>query len=299
MACFHPISAWQGPNGGPVSFKPAAYHTRYLEVPCGQCVGCRLERSRQWAVRCAHEASCWEFNSFLTLTYRDEDLPPLGSLRHSDFQKFMKRLRDRLGYPAMRFYMCGEYGETLGRPHYHALLFGIDFPDKVHFRDTMHGHRLYTSVFLDEVWGLGHCQIGSVSFESAAYVARYVMKKNMGRNTAPGVRQIDPVTGEVLDERVPEYNCMSRGSGIGSDFLARYHSDIFPRDFAMVNGVKFRPPRYYDNRYEVVAPEVLERVKARRRERALLREAENSPDRLLVREELQLLKQKRIHRSVG
>ena len=122
-----------------------------LELPCGQCIGCRLERSRQWAMRCLHEASLHDFNAFITLTYSDSNLPPGGSLHYTDFQLFMKRLRKRAGMP-VRFYCGGEYGESgTVRPHFHACLFGYDFPDKVFYKKTGSGERIYTSKLLESV----------------------------------------------------------------------------------------------------------------------------------------------------
>ena len=151
-------------------------------VPCGQCIGCRLERSRQWAIRCVHEASLHTDNCFITLTYSPDCLPSDGSLNHDDFQKFFKRLRKHIAPKKIRYYMCGEYGEDLqqpsklGRPHFHACLFGLDFDDKQLYivRDDV---KLYTSATLEKIWGKGFVTIGDVTFESAAYVARYIAKK--------------------------------------------------------------------------------------------------------------------------
>jgi hypothetical protein len=133
MPCYFPITAWRSKDGKneagkwPVVFKPTAgYLDKELKLPCGRCIGCRLERSRQWAVRCVHEASLHEKNCFITLTYSPENLPKDGSLDVSHFQKFMKRFRKRFG-PGIRFFHCGEYGESLSRPHYHACIFGFDF----------------------------------------------------------------------------------------------------------------------------------------------------------------------------
>lgn len=276
------MDAWQARGGGPVSFKPII--GRYLQVPCGQCIGCRLERSRQWAVRCMNESYCWDFNVFATLTYSDDSLPKYGSLVISDHQKFLKRLRDRLEYPAMKYYMCGEYGDRTGRPHYHYLLFGLDFSDKKFFRMTGAGHKLYTSELLDDIWGLGHCQLGSVSFDSSAYVARYIMKKQTGVRALSAYTDFDAVTGEVLAEITPEFNAMSRRSGIGKEFFTRFRSDIYPKDFLTVNGVKVRPPRYYDNAFEVDDPLGLAWIKEKRKRAALVHADNNTPERLAVRE---------------
>lgn len=284
MVCFHPLDAWQGPNGGPVVFKPNGSARRYLQVPCGQCSGCRLERSRQWALRCMNEASCWKYNSFATLTYSDDKLPRNGSLVMDDHQRFMKRLRDRLDYPPMKFYMCGEYGERTGRPHYHYLLFGLDFSDKVYFKTTGSGHKLYTSALLEDIWGLGHCPIGDVTFDSACYVARYIMKKQTGKSARDAYNIYDPITGEVQAELMPEFNAMSRASGIGKEFFARFRDDIYPRDFMTVNGLKVRPPRYYDNAFEVDDPLGLAWIKEKRRRAALVHADNNTPERLAVRE---------------
>ena len=111
MPCFHPLDAWQCLNGDVVFTDNLARNDviRRLSLPCGRCVGCRLERSRQWAVRCMHEASMHMFNSFVTLTYDDDHLPEYNSLNYKHFQDFMKRLRK--SHNGVRFYMCGEYGE--------------------------------------------------------------------------------------------------------------------------------------------------------------------------------------------
>lgn len=289
MACFRPLEAFRRPGGGPLSFSPfKGYGDRPLKVPCGQCIGCRLERSRVWAMRCVHEASLYDDNCFITLTYSDDMLPRDGSLNKEHFSGFMKRLRDRIDYHKVRFYGCGEYGETTFRPHYHSILFNYDFPDKEFFATSRSGHKLFTSNFLDDVWGFGHCQIGSVSFESAAYVARYVMKK---------------VTGKVAEDhyagREPEFNLMSRRPGIGREFFDKYMSDMYPRDYAVVNGVKCRPPRYYDGAYEVVDPKRFARIKGRRVRRAKTHAVDNTDARLSVREQVTAFRVSRFSRDGG
>lgn len=103
MACFYPLAAWQTDDGD-IVFKERGAIKRALTLPCGQCVGCRLERSRQWAVRCMHEASLYDQNAFVTLTYDQDHLPESGSLRYRDFQLFCKRARDKLG-PFRFFYV--------------------------------------------------------------------------------------------------------------------------------------------------------------------------------------------------
>lgn len=150
-----------------------------LSLPCGQCIGCRLEYSRQWAIRCMHESTLHDQSCFITLTYSDDNLPEHGTLILRDFQLFMKRLRFEFSNVKIRFYHCGEYGEKFGRPHYHALLFGIDFEaDRTLYSQSKQGSKLYVSDTLNKLWNKGFATIGNITFESAAYVARYVVKKS-------------------------------------------------------------------------------------------------------------------------
>lgn len=243
MSCYHPLPAVQSrvnAEGKTLlrfgAFTPRNSNSRVLSIPCGQCVGCRLERSRQWAVRCMHEASLYEDNSFLTLTYDKEHLPLDGSLVLSHMQDFFKRLRRRYEGKKIRYYHCGEYGESLGRPHYHALLFNHGFKDKRLFSNRYGNNRIYTSDELSSLWTQGFSVIGDVTFESAAYVARYVMKK---------------VTGKKADShyagRRPEYTTMSRRPGIGKGWYDKFKGDVFPLDRLVVNGKETRPPRYYQD----------------------------------------------------
>lgn len=199
-----------------------------------------------------HEAKQYEDNVSVTLTYDDKHVPSNGSLRPADFVEFMKRLRWHMG--KVRFFQCGEYGDELGRPHHHALLFGMDFPDRRYYRLSESGSKLYTSGKLDAIWGQGQCTLGAVTFESAAYVARYVMKKITG-----------PPAASHYGGKIAEYVTMSRRPGIGRLYIERNRSDVYPRDEVVVRGFPCRPPRYYDQVEEVSAPSVMARVKARRR----------------------------------
>ena len=174
MACYHPKDAWRARVGVytrtgkvPIVFKvdygdPATA----MKVSCGQCIGCRLERSRQWAIRCMHEASLYPINCFITLTYAPEhedrlrvSLPDLETgevigkgltLVKRDYVLFMKKLRKRFG-AGIRFFHCGEYGELLGRPHHHSILFNHDFADKKVWK-TNNGFVLYRSKSLEELY---------------------------------------------------------------------------------------------------------------------------------------------------
>ena len=154
-------------------------------------------------MRCVHESQLHDNNCFVTLTYDNDHLPPDGSLKKEDFQKFMKRLRRRYPDQKPRYYMCGEYGDQNDRPHYHMCLFNFNFPDKQKWSaGSQSGFDQYVSEELNEIWGKGYCVIGEVTYESAAYVARYVYKKMLG-NT-------DEEKQKVYQGRLEEYTNMSR-----------------------------------------------------------------------------------------
>lgn len=221
-------------------------------------------------MRCSHEARLWDRNSFVTLTYGE--VPEGGSLRPRDFVLFMKRLR--MAYGPVRFFQCGEYGGRTGRPHHHALLFGLSFPDARYYKGSA-GRELRTSESLERLWSHGQCSIGEVTFESAGYVARYGMKS---------------VDAPDLGGRVPPYLTMSRRPGIGRVWAERYRGDWYRSDFLVVNGKESKPPRYYDQVQEKLGPSVLARVKVRRRvegaARARALREQLGPSESYVREEV-------------
>lgn len=199
-----------------------------------------------------------EENVFLTLTYDEAHLPAGGSLQVADCQLFMKRLRSRISPAKIRFFLCGEYGEKLSRPHYHALIFGHDFPDKRQ-AGKRGDHVLYESRVLDEVWGLGGARIGSVSFETASYVANYATKKIVGS---------PEVVNAHYQGRKPEFLLMSRRPGLGNAWFSAFGGDVFPSDEVVVRGVSARPPRYYDAIFARREPGEFERIRAKREESA-------------------------------
>ena len=177
MPCFHPLQAWKTEDGIKFynPYKDNRHH-KGIQIPCRQCTGCRSEYSRQWAMRILHESSLYTNNIFITLTYDAEHLPEYGTLVKKHFQDFMKRLRKKYNKKKIRYYQCGEYGEKFGRPHYHAIIFNHTFPD---MKRVPGKHKdLYTSEILKKIWKKGHVSIGTVNFETAAYVANYVQKKN-------------------------------------------------------------------------------------------------------------------------
>lgn len=231
------------------------------------------------------EASSHDSNCFITLTFNDYFLPANNSICKRDIQLFMKRLRKKFG-AGIRFFACGEYGELLERPHYHAILFGFDFPDKVPF-SVRDGNTYYISDTLMKLWPYGFSTIGQVTFESCAYVARYVCKK---------------ITGDKADEhykgREPEFLLMSRKPGIAKKWFDEFQADVYPNDFVVVrNGIKQKPPRYFDKLYDVINPDDMARIKEDRIAGAIANYDDNTPARLEVKEELQLLKAKKLIRG--
>lgn len=286
MACFKPLKAWRGRKPTPggklaIVWKKEDGCGIEVDLPCGQCIGCRLQRSRDWAVRCVHEASLHQENCFITCTYRPESVPDDGGLRKEHFQKFMKRLRKAIAPREVRYFHCGEYGERLSRPHYHACLFGYDFPDKKPFKEVT-GGTLYVSEMLDSIWGLGFCSVGAVTFESAAYVARYVMGKVVGDAAAHHYMTMNEETGELYPV-IPEYVTMSRRPGIASAWFERWGGEVYPNDEVIMNGHAVRPPRFYDKLFEAAHGDIKE-VKDGRLAAVLKHAENNTPQRLRVRE---------------
>lgn len=297
MPCYCPRVAYYSRDRGSSGKRAITFQRKFagpgapLTLPCGQCVGCRLERSRQWAMRCLHESKMHEHNEFITLTYDNENLPPGGTLVKRDFQLFMKRLRkefssEKGNEDGIRFYACGEYGDLNKRPHYHAILFNILFPDKIWSGQNGRGDKYYVSSQLSEIWGLGRALIGEVNFETAAYVARYVLKKITGEGAAAHYEVMDG-NGEVFD-RLPEFTLMSRRPGVGSEYYDRYGREVRDHDSVVINNREVRPPRFYDTRFEAIDPVRYDQVKKKRRKMALLLKADNTVDRRRVKEVLAL-----------
>nr|AVQ10180.1 replication protein VP4 [Gokushovirinae environmental samples] len=304
MACSSPIPAFQLEDGAVVMVERGRVQ-RSLFLPCGRCAMCRLERARQWAVRCVHESKLYDHNAFVTLTYDDRHLPIDRGLRYRDFQLFMKRLRKRFFFAPIRFYMCGEYGEDrdergrvtgrLGRPHYHALLFNCHFPDQLYFKRSG-DITLYTSRILSELWPEGNHLIGSVTFQSAGYCARYCMEKINGPDAKRHYEIVDSVTGEVYD-RAPEFSRMSLKPGIGAGWLKRFQSDVYPRGEVLINGHHAKAPRYYDILFERNGGDTGE-MSYLRYKRSSEQAFDNTDERLLVKEQVAVARLDRLIRSL-
>lgn len=255
-------------------------------VSCGSCKFCRLRYAGEWATRCVHEASLYQENCFITLTYDDKRLPPGYDLRsglnYNHFNlHFMKLLRERCGgltlvrhhnfgkinsktgkpYPEfhrpIRFYASGEYGDKLQRPHWHACLFNFDFSDRYYWRKNKDGYPVYRSPTLEELWPFGNSEIGSVTVQSAGYCARYILKKQTGDKAIKHYQIFDPETGQYFD-RVPEFCRMSTRPGIAEGWFRKFYSDVYPHDRVVLrDGRQVKPPRYYDKKYFQMTAETL------------------------------------------
>jgi len=206
-----------------------------LELPCGKCLQCRIARARVWATRCVHESAFHEHNAFVTLTYNKENLPPDKSLSKRELQLFFKRLRKNLDYfhgRRIKYYACGEYGQEKDeygvpkeRPHYHAIIFGIS-PWGDDKREV------------EEAWGKGFIYTGTVTYDSARYVAEYINKQYNGElaKRVYGERQIPFKIGSTgLGKRYAEQESERIKKGLG--LTVRGHHVTVPRYYMQKAGV--------------------------------------------------------------
>lgn len=200
--------------------------------------------------------------------------------------------------PKIRFFHCGEYGEKNDRPHYHACIFGYDFPDKEHYK-TRDGVKLYKSETLKKLWDNGFVTVGDVTFESAAYVARYVTKKITGKAAEKHYnRSIDGEGFVLLRKLEAEYVTMSRRGGIGENWYKEYKTDVYPSDEVIIRGKKMRPPRFYDKKFDVDNSEELANIKAKRKAKALALADDNTAARLKAKETCKLASFKLLKRGL-
>ncbi|WNK12419.1 MAG: replication initiator protein [Microvirus sp.] len=252
MTCYHPIPAYQDKAGDELRLWPPV-GTANLNIPCGGCLGCKTTHATDWARRAEHEASQWEHNSFVTLTYDDEHLPKEGNLDRQALAKFLKRLRrlrDRNPHllrfnprRGLRYLACGEYGERNGRPHYHLLIFNCGFADL-----KMKTPDLGESPTLAKLWDLGTHTIGAVTGASANYVAQYTLKKQ-------GSTYADP-DGVV---KTAPFLRMSLKPAIGTDWIASYKKDL-THGYLVTNGTKGRVPRAYRQQLQKTDPQLAEQI---------------------------------------
>lgn len=278
MTCYYPLRAYKTPLG--VFFSPGS-GGRPFQLPCGQCIGCKIARSESWAVRILHESMLHPFSSFVTLTYDESHMPYGGTLHYPHIQDFLKRLRHRFSGLKIRHFTVGEYGDRFGRPHYHSILFGAAFPDRYAWRESAAGFPLFRSPLLEKVWSHGSVEIGDVSYESAAYCARYCCKKINGDMAEEHYARCVESTGEII-QIPPELMHCSRDPPIGGAFFLKYMDEILgARDGVVVEGRVRKVPRAYER----LVPELLMRpIKDARIDAAVARGFDAGYDRLRVRE---------------
>lgn len=285
VPCFRPIPALQ--DDGHVTLHPPLGSAN-LALPCGRCVGCKTARAQEWATRVMHEARAHESSVFATLTYSPEHLPGDGGLVPRDLQLFLKRLRAVVARGAvhirgsrLRYLACGEYGDVGGRPHYHAILFGVAFDDATCVRRG--DNPLFNSAALEAVWGLGQVNFGEVTRASAAYVAGYTVKK---------VGQVHCDADGVVKE-APFLRCSTR-PGIGAHYARSFSSD-FRTGVVVHDGVVGRLPRYYKKLLVREFPHVVEEAQGFQEGRLIERVASDplgfAPERLIAGEAIALRQQ--------
>jgi len=228
MPCALPLTAWQQPGIKKplVGNTPPRGPAELLKLGCGKCTNCRLNRAKHWALRCTLELQQHVSATFLTLTYQDKYCPPTLEKKH--LQAFLKRTRSALRRSdpnrTLRFFANGEYGERYGRPHYHAILFGVSATERR---------------ALEALWRLGYCRADAITPGRIAYCAGYTMKKAAYDRNA-GYREQISEHGEPYTYQ-PPFLQMSRRPGIGS--AAREHTTSW-RNYAILDGKKTALPRY-------------------------------------------------------
>lgn len=281
MACYHPIPARQDAPGAVPILHPEI-HTENLALPCGKCLGCRTAKATHWAHRCTHEAKLYKDNTFLTLTYDDDNLPPDGHLDALALQRFLKRLRRRATYDrkniltsnssGIRFFACGEYGEETQRPHYHALLFNCTFPNNTK-TGKRRGRYIYQSEILNELWPYGRHEFGKADPEAANYIAQYNLKKQgSGDHDRDGVYRPAP------------FLRMSLRPGIGTKWLEKYKTDL-TAGYLTTEGKRHAIPRTYLEKLKKTDPDLVEIILTNKQEHRLANPTDkNDPERLRAAE---------------
>lgn len=323
MPCNYPATGRQAPNGAVTYYghiqkaagkiPPLPPNYKDFPLPCGKCTGCKLEYSRQWAVRLMHEKQMHELSCFITPTYRDGQLPEerahanthvhatkrMASLSKADLRGLTKRLNQhaiRKFGKGVKYYACGEYGDEKGRPHYHIAVFGEDFSsDREFWKNSPSGNPLYHSKTLARLWPYGDCDIGDLTFESAAYIARYILKKITGTKAADHYKRLDENGEEYWLQ--PEFNVMSRRPGLAREWFMTNKGDVYPHDHVISRGNPAKPPRYYDKLLEMLAPYEHALIK-QARENAPRNPADQLPERLEAREIVTLAKLNQNKRSL-
>lgn len=251
MKCLSPTPLAKLNGNFTVNWKTSIDDVSGIRVNCGQCIACRIKRTRMWSLRAAHEASQHEHATFLTLTYSNEHLPKNLSVNKRDLQLFIKRLRRRIPNK-IRYFACGEYGapsalerlghlSDIGRPHYHILIWGWEPDDCVYWRPSKKGFPLFNSAFLHDIWTYGYCVVGEATPETAQYIAGYTIKKVNGRKQESHYVRVHP---ETLEHCYCEPEFQLQSQGIGKNFLDQAPTDLI-KGYLTYDGKTFGIPRYY------------------------------------------------------
>lgn len=290
MNCYKPVVAFKPLDGGPVSFSERKNH-REIKLPCGGCIGCRIRRREEWAVRLYCESKMHANNHFITLTYSPENMPSDMSLRYVDVQKWLRAMRQKHG--PFRFFCVGEYGEKYSRPHYHVLTFGLDLPDLVKSNSVFSKSDIFGSESVDRFWKHGFSSIGEVTYASARYCAVYVTKRISGDLAEDHYLRVNPDTGE-LHRVVPEFGNMSLKPGIGQSWIEKYWPEVYVsgNPGIMIDGKAKPVPRYFDKWMEANHPDIFYKYKLDQFNAASKYVEDNSRERLAVREEVAIAKQR-------
>ncbi|UPW41118.1 replication initiator protein [Sigmofec virus UA08Rod_5492] len=297
MGCYHPTIAWISKEKNPETGKKIVQfsvgqralqpdfleHFEQINIPCNQCIGCRLQYSREWAIRIQKESTLYNANWFLTLTYDNENVPWIDTVNTETGEiilgnplvpkhltKFMKNLRDHwerhYNHKGIRFYACGEYGELNERPHYHICLMNFPIPveELVLESHNMEGDEIFSCEKIEKIWGKGMIRLGALTWQSAAYVARYMIKKQKGPETKAYYHS---------KGQIPEFTRMSRMPGIAREWYEEHKEEIYKNDELFIpkrgGAIKLKPAKYFDRLYDIEQPERMETIKTMRKESAL------------------------------
>lgn len=300
MACTNPITVWWARRKNKNGNRTIAFDDYYgepgtqFQIPCGKCTGCRDAHASSWTNRLIQESKFHRCASFITLTYAPAYLPEHNTLVKPDVQKFIKDVRNEYrdvknpdGTPLrIRYFAVGEYGDKGNRAHYHIIIFGLDFVDDRRPAGIgAAGDKMYRSETLDRIWGKGMVRVGSVTPKSCGYVAQYAFKKVKGDEASEFYRWVDQFTGET-GERQREFALMSTHPGIGRLHYDRYGEQMYLRGSIIVAGKEKPISRYFDRCKMRDDPLGMESIKTGRFEDAIKRKADNTPERLAVKEEI-------------
>lgn len=255
-----------------------------------------MDRAREWALRCSHEAQMHTHNQFVTLTFDNKNFPADGSVSKRHVQLFLKRLRFAYSDKIVRFFASAEYSPIHNRPHYHLLLFNQLFEDQTIHSYNRQKQAIYKSTILQKLWPFGFSTTAAVNYQTARYCAQYALKKITGDLAPDHYTWPHPLHGYSIRVQ-PEFALMSRRPGLGSTWYDRFKADCYPSDFLIVDGKKHPIPKYYDNKLKKEALAELERHKRARKVQSNKQRSNNTPERLAVREEILTEKLKRSQRN--